>query len=167
MKKLRELGIERFYSSPLTLVELYSYISRNIDSIELPPELRELVPTKTLKVRIIVKACASELPQPVTFISDTEGLLYVEAIYGVANIKMFHKFAKALKLAPELQIPTLDLLHLIYAKQVLDHVKYFATLDTAIIKKAEVIEKVLGVKVIGVLPTPSLELQSSQLSSTT
>jgi len=167
MKKLRELGIERFYSSPLTLVELYSYISRNIDSIELPPELRELVPTKTLKVRIIVKACASELPQPVTFISDTEGLLDVEAIYGVANIKMFHKFAKALKLAPELQIPTLDLLHLIYAKQVLDHVKYFATLDTAIIKKAEVIEKVLGVKVIGVLPTPSLELQSSQLSLTT
>ena len=158
MRKLQELGVERFYGSSLTLVELYSYISRNIDAIELPPELRDLASTRERKVRIIVKGCVLELPHPLTFISDTEGLLDVEAIHGVANIKMFHKFAKALKLAPELQIPTLDLLHLIYAKQVSEHVKYFATLDDAIIRKAGVIEKVLEIKVIGVSSsTPSPE----------
>jgi hypothetical protein len=149
MRKLQELGIERFYGSPLTLVELYSYVSRNIDVLELPPELRDLVSTRELKVRIIVKECVSELPHPLTFISDVEGLLDVEAIHGATNIKMFHKFAKALRLAPELQIPTLDLLHLIYAKQS-DHVKYFVTLDTKIIEKAGVIEKVLKIKVIGI-----------------
>jgi predicted nucleic acid-binding protein len=155
IRKLQELGIERFYGSPLTLVEFYSYISRNIDAIELPPELRDLASTKVLKVRIIVEECILELPHPLTFISDTEGLLGVEAMHGIANIKVFHKFAEALKFAPELQIPTLDLLHLIYAKQASDHVEYFATLDTAIIKKAGVIEKVLGIKVINVSPAPS------------
>jgi hypothetical protein len=62
MRKLQELGVERFYGSPLTLVELYSYISRNIDAIELPPELRDLAPTRERKVRIIVKGCVLELP---------------------------------------------------------------------------------------------------------
>jgi hypothetical protein len=66
MRKLQELGVERFYGSPLTLVELYSYISRNIDAIELPPELRDLAPTRERKVRIIVKGCVLELPHPLT-----------------------------------------------------------------------------------------------------
>jgi hypothetical protein len=55
---LDELGVERFHASPLTLVELYSYISRNIDKLRLPPELRDLVGgDEELRVRVHVREC--------------------------------------------------------------------------------------------------------------
>jgi hypothetical protein len=55
---LDELGVERFYCSSLTLVELYSYISRNIDRFKLPPELRDLVGgDEELRVRVHVREC--------------------------------------------------------------------------------------------------------------
>ena len=53
-----------------------------------------------------------------------------------------------LRLIPELQLPSLDLLHVIYAKQVPERIKYFATLDKAIIGKAESIKNALGIEVI-------------------
>jgi hypothetical protein len=66
---LDELGVERFYCSSLTLVELYSYISRNIDRFKLPPELRDLVGgNEELRVRVHVRECLARLPRPITLI---------------------------------------------------------------------------------------------------
>jgi hypothetical protein len=66
---LDELGVERFYCSSLTLVELYSYISRNIDRFKLPPELRDLVGgDEELRVRVHVRECLVRLPRPITLI---------------------------------------------------------------------------------------------------
>jgi hypothetical protein len=81
------------------------------------------------------------------FISDTEGLINL-TINNLLNVRIFHKFAEALRLAPELQLPSLDLLHVIYAKQVPERIKYFATLDKTIIGKAESIRNTLGIEVI-------------------
>jgi hypothetical protein len=73
---LEKLSVERFHASPLTLVELYSYISRNIDKLRLPPELRDLVEVdEELRVRVHVKECLARLPRPITLISDTGGML--------------------------------------------------------------------------------------------
>jgi len=152
MKKLRELGVEIFYCSPLNLVELYSYISRNVDVFEVSAELREFIRAREQKVRVIAEFCLSIVSRMLipVFISDTKDVIDVTVMHGKPSVRIFHKFAKALKLVPELRIPTLDLLHLIYAKQVSEYIEYFATLDRVIISKAEVIEKVLGIKVIGI-----------------
>jgi hypothetical protein len=42
-----------------------------------------------------------------------------------------------------------------YAKQLAEHTRYFATLDTEILGRAGIIEKVLGIEVIGIASTPS------------
>jgi hypothetical protein len=100
-------------------------------------------------VRVIAEYCLSSLSSLTTsvFISDTEGLINL-IINNLPNVRIFHKFAEALRLAPELQLPSLDLLHVIYAKQVPERIKYFATLDKAIIGKAESIKNALGIEVI-------------------
>jgi predicted nucleic acid-binding protein len=142
-------NVERFYGSPLTLVELYSYISRNIDAFKLPPEFRELLEAdEELKVRVHVKECLAKLPRSITFISDTNGLSDVNIGSNIGIIKMFHKFAEALHFYPSLRLTSLDLLHFIYAKQFTKHIKYFATLDKDILKKADIIEKIIGIKII-------------------
>ena len=73
---LEKLDVERFHASPLTLVELYSYIPRNIGKLRLPPELRDLVEVdEELRVRVHVKECLARLPRPITLISDTGDML--------------------------------------------------------------------------------------------
>ena len=133
-------------------MELYSYISRNVDVFEVLTEFREFIRTRDQKVRVIAEFCLSIVSHMLILvsISDTKDVIDVTVMHGKPNVRIFHKFAKALKLVPELQIPTLDLLHLIYAKQFSEYIEYFATLDTAIISRASVIEKVLGVKVIDI-----------------
>jgi hypothetical protein len=73
----------------------------------------------------------------------------------VSTIGVFHKFAEALRFFPRLRLASLDLLHLMYARQLVEHIRYFATLDTEILGRAGIIEKVLGIKVIGIASTPS------------
>jgi len=80
-------------------------------------------------------------------------------INNLPNVRIFHKFAEALRLAPELQLPSLDLLHIIYARQVPERIKYFATLDKAIIGKAESIKNALGIEVITAPPQDSEEIR--------
>jgi predicted nucleic acid-binding protein len=153
---LEELGVEKFYGSPLTLVELYSYISRNIDKLRLPPELKDLVGVdEELRVRVHVKECLARLPRPITLISDTGDILNLSVGGEVSTIGVFRKFAEALQFSPKLRLASLDLLHFTYAKQLAEHTRYFATLDTDILGKAGIIEKVLGIKVIGIASTPS------------
>jgi hypothetical protein len=125
------------------------YVSRNVDILDIPEELKELTRTKEQRVRVIVEYCLSSLSSLATlmFISDTEGLINL-TINNLLNVGIFHKFAEALRLAPELQLPSLDLLHVIYAKQVPERIKYFATLDKTIIGKAESIRNTLGIEVI-------------------
>jgi hypothetical protein len=73
---LDELGVERFYCSSLTLVELYSYISRNIGKLRLPPELKDFLEVdEEPKIRVRVKESLARLPRPITLISDTGGML--------------------------------------------------------------------------------------------
>lgn len=106
-------------------------------------------------MRVIAEYCLSGLSSLTTsvFISDTEGLIKINlTINNLSNVRIFHKFAEALRLAPELQLPSLDLLHIIYARQVPECIKYFVTLDKAIIGKAESIKNALGIEVITAPP---------------
>lgn len=73
---LEKLCVERFHASPLTLVELYSYIPRNIDKFKLPPELKDFLEVdEEPKIRVRVKESFARLPRPITLISDTGGML--------------------------------------------------------------------------------------------
>jgi hypothetical protein len=74
---------------------------------------------------------------------------------GVGIIKVFYMFAEALQFSLKLRLASLDLLHLMYAKQLVEHTRCFATLDAEILGRAGVIEKVLGIKVIGIASTSS------------
>jgi hypothetical protein len=74
---------------------------------------------------------------------------------GVGIIKVFYKFAEALQFSLKLRLASLDLLHLMYARRLVEHIRYFATSDTEILGRAGIIEKVLGIKVIGIASTPS------------
>jgi predicted nucleic acid-binding protein len=153
---LEKLGVERFYCSPLTLVELYSYISRNIDKLRLPPELRDLVGgDEELRVRVHVRECLARLPRPITLLSDTGDVVGVSVGGEASAIGVFHKFAEALQFSPKLRLASLDLLHLMYARQLVEHIRYFATLDADILGKASIVEKVLGIKVVGAASTLS------------
>jgi len=51
IEKLKKInGIDKFYASTLTLVELYSAVSRNIQSYRLPPGIEEIANYK-IKLR--------------------------------------------------------------------------------------------------------------------
>ena len=152
MTKLQELGVKELYHSPLTLVSTHTYLGMLIFSIF----LKNLESSLGLRnrERVIAEYCLSSLSSLTTsvFISDTEGLIKINLTINLSNVRIFHKFAEALRLAPELQLPSLGLLHIIYARQVPECIKYFVTLDKAIIGKAESIKNALGIEVITAPP---------------
>jgi hypothetical protein len=51
LKKIN--GIDRFYASTLTLVELYSVVSRNIQSYKLPSGIEEIA-NHRIKLRLTI-----------------------------------------------------------------------------------------------------------------
>ena len=94
---------KQLYVSPLTVVEVFSVISGKIQQLKLPPHVTQL----KARIHIIVKQIL-ELLNPVV-ISDEPGLSNINGFRG------FHVFAKAVNLAHQLKLGTLDLLHIAYA----------------------------------------------------
>jgi predicted nucleic acid-binding protein len=138
---VEKLSQNKFYGSPITLVELYSVISRNIQKYELPPGIEEITNYK-IKLLITVKYFLQLIPLHLT--SD-------EAKLGdFDQLKLFHKFLDAIDLADKLKLRTLDLLHIVYAGQLARKglIKYFITFDSDLLDKKEAILENAGVEVI-------------------
>jgi predicted nucleic acid-binding protein len=138
VEKLRQ---DKFYGSPITLIELYSVISRNIQRYRLPPDIEEITNHK-IKLLITVQYFLHLIP--LHLISDEAKLRDFD------QLKLFHKFLDAIDLADRLKLRTLDLLHIVYADQLAEKklIKYFVTFDSDFLDKKEVILENTGVEVI-------------------
>jgi predicted nucleic acid-binding protein len=140
LKKIN--GIDKFYASTLTLVELYSVLSRKIQSYRLPPGIEEIANYK-IKLQSTIAYFLQLLS--IYIFSDEAKLADLD------HLKLFHKFSDAINLATELKLGTLDLLHIAYASQLVKKglTKFFVTFDSEILDKKEIILKNIGMKVIG------------------
>jgi len=139
IEKLKEKN--KLYASALTLVELYSWLSRNIQKYRLPPGIEEVMDYEG-KLRLTVTYCLQSLP--IQIFSDEVKLT------SIGELKLFHKFSEAINLAAKLKLRTLDLLHITYIIQLAEkeHVKLFVTFDSDILNKKEIIQKYTGIWIV-------------------
>jgi len=140
VEKLKETN--KFFASTLTQVELYSWLSRNIQKYKLPPGIEEILDYEN-KLRLTVTYCLQILP--ISIFSDEAKLT------SIGNLKLFHKFFEAINLAAKLKLRTLDLLHITYATQLAKggYVEFFITFDSDILNRKETIQESTGIKIIG------------------
>lgn len=140
-KIIDKLRSQNLISSPITLVELYSVLSRRHDQYKPPPEL------KKLKADRLIYGLARYLCSLMNLkiLPDTPKLDRLD------ELSIYHIYSRAIKLAPELSLKTLDLFHLAYATKFHEDglVDVFATLDREILEKKDIIEMRLGIKIIG------------------
>jgi len=142
VEKLRQ-NTNKFYASTLTLVELYSLVSRNIQKYKLPPGIEELTNHRS-KLRATIIYFLKLLSLHI--VSDEGKLISID----LDHLKLFCKFSDAINLATKLKLKTLDLLHLAYARQlaVKGLVKFFITFDSQILENKETILKDVGIEVV-------------------
>jgi predicted nucleic acid-binding protein len=142
-KKLISMLGAHLISSPLTLVELHSVLLRRRDQYKPLPEFRGLRPD--MLVRALVKQLRSLINLEIR--PDTPELNKLE------GLDIYHIYSRAVKIALEhnLNLRTLDLLHLAYATKFHEEglIEAFITLDNEILERRDSIEKRLGLKIIG------------------
>ena len=139
---VEELRRERrgLYVSPLTVVELFSAVSRRLPELRVPPQLRYL--DEGARVRVLVKHILRAL-DPVV-VGDE---LRAEPFDGV---EFFHVFAKAVGYSHVLKLRTLDLVHIAYALRLVERglVDTVVSLDRELLSKEQLLRSIgLGVVV--------------------
>jgi predicted nucleic acid-binding protein len=139
MKKIN--GMSKICTSTLTLVELYSALSRNIQKYKLPPGIEEIVNDR-IKLRATVAYLLLLLSVHI-FPDDSE-------LSSLDGLRLFSKFSGAISLSIELKLKTLDLLHIAYASELAKQksIRFFITLDSEIISKKDIILKVTGIEIM-------------------
>ena len=130
----------RFILSDLSILEMTSVLSRTIDFIKIPFKLvEELKPHE--KVISIIAFCIRKLNAEVCSLKIKK----IRQTFPGMIIGLNDLMYDAMQLASELRLRTLDLLHITIAKRL--NVDAFLTLDREILKKADIIERKLGMKV--------------------
>ena len=130
----------RLYASPLTIVELFSAISRKLPNLRLPPHVeiivKELKPDEKTIVHILIGSMLESLN--ITVVDD-------DPIFDLFDnrVRMFYVFRKAIENSVSLKLRTLDLIHVYYALQLASKglLDTFVTLDREIIYKRDFIIK--------------------------
>jgi predicted nucleic acid-binding protein len=128
------------YASPLTIVELFSAISRKLPNLRLPPHVeiivKELKPGEEMIVHILIRSMLESLN--ITVIDD-------DPIFDLFDnrVRMFYVFRKAIENSVSLKLRTLNLIHVSYALQLASKglLDTFVTLDKEIIDKRDFIIK--------------------------
>jgi predicted nucleic acid-binding protein len=140
LKKIN--GVDKFYASAFTIVELYSAVSRNIQSYRLPPGIQEITSHK-IKLRLTIAYFLQLLS--IYIFSDEAKLADLD------HLKLFYKFSEAINLAAELKLKASDLLHVAYASQLMKKglIRFLVTFDHEILNNKEAILKNIGIEVIG------------------
>ena len=137
-KTLFEKSDLKLYISPITLIELYSILSRIIRELELPLVKGPLLDTL---VAFIVEDCKLNIVTR-TYVID-------ETIAGQTH-KSTLEYHILMRFAEKLKLRTLDMLHYSYAwmvKKTLG-VNNFVTGDDELLEKSEVTRGVLGIKTL-------------------
>lgn len=134
----------KFYASPFTILELYCTVSRNLGKYKLPfPSFRKL--EEKIKAKMVIEHAIRKID--VTICSDDIANEEIEWI----GISMFSKYFDAIKLAPKVQLPTGDTLHVAYACQLKKEgkIKYIVSIDFHHFhKKKKLIERETGIKLL-------------------
>jgi predicted nucleic acid-binding protein len=130
---------KKIYISPLTLVELYSVIARNLPKYRLPPHYTVL--DEKGKIQVLVKDIP-EYSKPI--LVDDESKLEL-----LDRSSVFHIYKKAIDYVATLKLRSLDLMHITYAIELAKRglVDTFTTLDRELISRRQVLEG-LGLKVM-------------------
>jgi predicted nucleic acid-binding protein len=130
---------KKIYISPLTLVELYSVIARNLSKYRLPPHY--MVLDEKRKIHVLVKDIL-EYSKPI--LVDDESKLEL-----LDKSSVFYIYKKAIDYVTTLKLKSLDLMHITYAIELAKRglVDTFVTLDKELISRKQVLEG-LGLKVM-------------------
>jgi predicted nucleic acid-binding protein len=130
---------KKIYISPLTLVELYSVIARNLSKYRLPPHY--MVLDEKRKIHVLVKDIL-EYSKPI--LVDDESKLEL-----LDKSSVFYIYKKAIDYVTTLKLKSLDLMHITYAIELAKRglVDTFITLDKELISRKQVLEG-LGLKVM-------------------
>jgi len=137
-KTLFEKSDLKLYISPITLIELYSILSRISKELELPLVKGPLLDTL---IAFIIEDCK------LIIVSRTHAI--EETIVG-QPYKSTIEYHILMRFAEKLRLRTLDMLHLSYAwmiKRTLG-INTFLTGDDELLEKSEVTRSVLGIKTL-------------------
>lgn len=130
----------RFVLSELSVVEMFSVLSRNIEFIEIPGvEIRD---NMFEAIAAIILYIIEMLGAEVRFIPIRRRTLGLQKLVLDIN----DVFAEAIRLATELKLKTLDILHLVYARRI--GAKTFLTLDRQIIRNHRTINELMNIEII-------------------
>jgi predicted nucleic acid-binding protein len=133
----------RLYASPLTIVELFSAVSRKLPNLRLPPHVeiivKELKPDEKTIVHILIGSMLESLNITVV---DDDPIFDLFDLFD-NRVRMFYIFRKAIENSVSLKLRTLDLIHVSYALQLASKglLDTFVTLDKEIIDERDLIIK--------------------------
>ncbi len=125
-----------FIISPITLVELYSILSRIKPFLKLKKELKQ-ASIGTI-VAFIIHDCHLKIL--------AKGFLFRLSLFKT-TFRIPLEYHLAMKFSEKLQLKTLDTLHLAYAYMLRNEIDYFVTSDDDILAKKEKIKNYLGIEV--------------------
>ncbi|MEX0568665.1 MAG: type II toxin-antitoxin system VapC family toxin [Candidatus Njordarchaeota archaeon] len=133
---------EEFVISEISVLEMLSVLSRNLNYINIDYKFPEIISVED-KVKIIVAYCVKKLNLKILYTRWKTRKLFVSGVgFNVSDIVY-----QASKLATKLGLRTLDLLHIVLAWRL--NADMFLTLDNDIIGKSEIIRNMLGIEVAG------------------
>jgi len=136
--RIFELKNVSFYISPITLLELFSVLSRIKDSLTVPFKEKPLIASL---VTFIVKDCRLKVASKAYTIK--------KRIAG-SELRTPIEYYLAMKYAESLRLRTLDMLHVVYAwlfKRLYD-VRGLVTGDEEIIRRSEAINECFGIEIL-------------------
>lgn len=135
---------EDLYISTYSLLEMYSFLSRNPTKYKIPPGLEKSNPSKLIKVRIAVEYTLRSLKLN---IYEDDGKTVP---LGTTKINTHEIFYECTQLAPRIELPSGDLIHATYAYLMKKEgiVNQIATLDNHFEEKKGPIKVFTGLDVI-------------------
>ena len=149
IRKIKK-STDEFYISPLTILELYCVVSRNINKYTLPPIALILFRSDKDKVEYIIKYSIQRLNlkicQEINTNSELENL----------NIEIFSEYQCAIKLSPRIKLRSLDMLHIAYAFRLRKEgkIKYIVSLDKEIRERKLLIKNITDINLISRVYNP-------------
>lgn len=138
---VNEVGRDRpFYISPFSAVELYCTLAKHVSKYKLLPVLQEM--PEAMKVEGMVNLVIGKLNLKIYPPDEPR-------VKDMIGTKIFHKFWEAIQRAPDIKLPTGDMLNLVYALQLKEKgkVKQIISLDENFTNNRDLIERLTGLVV--------------------
>lgn len=131
-----------FYISPLTVLELYCVVSRNIAKYRLPPIALSLSDKDKVEYIINYSIRAMNLK-----ICNEDN---INEVLDNLGVEIFSEYHCAIELSPALRLKSLDMLHIAYAFRLRKEgkIRYIVSLDDEIRKRKSLIKSETNLNLI-------------------